>query len=98
MHPVEVLCQIGLLELARHRTGAQSMQLNTILNQVTDYKSFRFGRGHFVTDRQGGKAIEVPVYPARMAGSCAANAVDQPPNTIGSQSVAGLLCHCGKLP
>lgn len=50
------------------------MQLKTILNQVTDYKSFRFGRGKFVTDRRGGKAIEVPVYPRKngrvLCGKC----------------------------
>lgn len=41
------------------------MQLKTILNQVTDYKSFVFGKAQIVTNSDGRKSIEVEVLPRR---------------------------------
>jgi transposase len=41
------------------------MHLKTILNQVTNYKSFVFGKAEFVTSAAGRKSIEVEVLPRK---------------------------------
>ena len=61
MHLVTVLVQIKL-STPTHTNSHHKMQLKTILNSVTNYKSFIFGKCQIVETDQA-KVIEVEVRP-----------------------------------